>query len=325
MRLRTFVLIYTFLFTPFNIWGEHSTQLKTDNEINQNKIVEKNIPLFEQYNWSDNYLINQPITNIFRWTPMGSLLGFSIGGIEDIKTMNENGHIFIPASAIGALIGTGVGFLTGTTIGFVRGVNYNNIKKDNTDFHLRRYKFGYMIVYEIAPLNTSNKKNYKGVSRYSDDMPGMLLIFRSISDIPFLPDKFEIGWGKIFWGRTSNYEIPTVARLYLQKVELNALYSIYSLKLFSIKGGLGIGYNWGKERTYNQINDIMLNDIETKNIKSVFVKLIIGTEFNIFDFIFTDISFQFEPLGIYQQIKHKDNYSFIQNFTIRFSAGSYIF
>jgi len=140
----------------------------------------------------------------------------------------------------------------------------------------------------------------------------------------FLPDKFEIGWGRMFWGRTEHYEIPSTVRLYLNKIELDALYSIFSHKLFFINGGLGIGYTWGQEDAHYETTGALTSN-ETRKIHSGFLKFILGAEFNMVDLMFADVSLQFEPIGAYQQITKKDNFSYIQNLTIRFAVGAYIF
>jgi len=116
MRVALLVLLFTYPLILFSAKAEEST-------IKNN--FESNIPLYEQYDWSPNYLVTQPILNFFRWTPICGVTGFAFGGIVDLKFIHENKPNIIPVSFVTSLFGLGAGVIVGTTTGFIKGSKYN--------------------------------------------------------------------------------------------------------------------------------------------------------------------------------------------------------
>jgi hypothetical protein len=278
--------------------------------------------LYAQYNWSKKYFVNQPITNVFRWTAVFTVAGLSIGHL--IFLIADYPYFLISPQLYGSMIGLAIGGVTGLSIGFSKGLHYYKRGKKDMETPIKKCRLGYMFSIENAPFDGSLKnKKFKGMLRGdSDTGVDFFIIYRTLSYNRFIPDKVECGWGTFDWGRgSSDYsKIPYYMWSEFYKVELNTLYSPFIRPFYSLNFGLGMGYCWGEERVrYDEYTK------KKKKIQSVFFKVITEIEFNFFDFFFNSISINYEPIGIYQQFMDNKHYPYIQNLTFRVTAGAYIF
>jgi hypothetical protein len=110
----------------------------------------------------------------------------------------------------------------------------------------------------------------------------------------------------------------------MYRIEAVVHYAIAENKIVSPYWAAGIGGSWNDEfETYPGIS------LETSRHPNGFfspvIRGYIGSELNIFDFIYADVNVGYEMVGPYLFAENKKYFPYLENVIFGFSLGTYVF
>ena len=278
------------------ILGNYETKNKNDSL----KVVMH--PAYEKHSLFKDYKASQPIKGLFRWGTVGALAG---AGLFLIFPDEMGFGLVVYPITLGTLGGLG-----GLVDGYIRGRTYNETKKNDKKFHLKRDRFGY----EFKLGDAGNFTNTK----YS------MSFFLTYRNPNMIADVLRFGVTSCDW-QGEWYEDDYAYYADELKYEINGIKYLNN-KLVSPYIGCGFGISRGKHSYMDMDKVFSYSGFITKHkIKGMFARPFIGLNVNVFDFMFMCLEYEYEFSTFYKKINDIKEYPVNANQMFNLIFGTYIF
>lgn len=189
----------------------------------------------------------------------------------------------------------GLAFLTGTTIGYV--INYEH-RNTFVNYPLPKRPFK-QIGINSAMLFPVSDNSSSGTFTFG-------LSYRNLYSQKYIPNRLSLNYGYnamcFYYNNTRQDYTPIWSDQW--HVGLEAVHIDYS-RFFSFLYGLELGFYYSKA-SKNIRQDEHYNTVPYKNVAAPYVDLILGINVNLFHFLSWELSYLYEPLGIYEKLKPAD-------------------
>lgn len=264
------------------------------------------IPLYEEFPVIRDYRLNQSIQGAIRWATLAPFAGAAFG------TLMLHGGV-LESYWAGALGATAIGIPLGATMGFIKGQAWEEHQGGSRGYYSKRLHFGYELE-AGGGLTTGHG--------------GMALSYRMTS-VPVgpVPNEFQLA-----------YQRNSASSASISNPDLEAHDTRYSLRFIrnfrdklinpfvGVAVGYADGYYDGFEEELSPISSALPDSGKAKpTYRSPFVDVMAGIKFNVFDLVHARTQVSYEPYGPYYERRRKGAFSYLSNFALGFSLGTYIF
>lgn len=236
-----------------------------------------------------------------------------------ISTMDDRGcdlgcaiaYTVVPIAA------GGTSFLVGTTIGYLK--NYNR-RTSTVNHSNKRMPFKHLGFNTLLSFATSN--NYTDV----DDLNFKYGIsYRNLYKSVYIPNKISLLYGRTTRWYHYKKSQPEFLPIWTEEttVGIEAVHINFN-KLISLLYGLEAGVSF-VESYKSLLQGETADIVRYKNLISPYFDFVIGFNTNIFSFLSWEFAFKYEPFGVYNMLKPRDEDILSQTHKIETSLMIYLY
>ncbi len=262
------------------------------------EMIKNEIPFYEKVPIIQDYRINQPIKGTIRWGTVGMVIGlwggYNYNKVKDFELTSSFESSFNYSWEVSK-----VAMLSGAIVGLYQGFIYQNQKKDDPEFYLKKNTLGYEMSMDVSPSG-------KGGMSFDINLNKNIWIFNEL----------QLGFGDNDWSESQNHTI------WESKYYLNGSRYFSNNKIFSPFYGFGLGFSNGEISL-----DGWSYDEFDKLVDGIFpfAHFFAGVKLNMLDFFYLKFEFDQELSSFYFKVNKYESSEFGNNFVFGVSVGTKIF
>ncbi len=245
-----------------------------------------------------NNVFFRAVAKGIRWGTIGAISGAGLGLLTD----DDMGL----APVLFSIIGGSAGFLGGWAWGISNKESRKTLRRNQP----KEYRFGYNLEVNSGMANHSPM---------NEPSIGFFLRWPAKRGWELKPNHIRLYHGTL-GASNSTKEKPETASISDKRFGIELL-KIRRDHVFNIFYGLGFGYSSG-HYFRNDENYIL---VSKKPESAFFVDLIFGLNLNITDYLWAQLVYKWEPIGIRNAVKNSDNFSPGIHHLIGFSFTTFLF